>query len=125
MDKQLMDIVLPGLARRLHKHLERYQCGELDDDQLSKRFASVLQKQYAWLAERGVPEAEAALVIHAAVLVLSGPGLRAEASREGVPLEVVERRAVWAAAREVADSYEISQHRATRQLSAILARYGD
>jgi len=125
MDKQLMDIVLPGLAKRLHRHLERYRSGELSDAQLNRRFEAVLTRQYAWLADHGVAEPDAALLIHAAVLVLSGPGMRAEATDENLPLEVIEHRAVRAAAKDLADCYGVSLTRATRQLSAIVAKYSE
>jgi hypothetical protein len=125
MDKQLMEIVLPRLARRLHRHLRRFHAGELDHKQFSKKFESLLQNQYAWLSEQGVPETEAAVAIHAGVLILSSPGLRAEAEQLGMPLEVVEFRAVREAAQDVARSYSISQHQATRQISSILALYAD
>src|SRR5262245_17829468 len=36
MNMQLMDIVLPSLARRLHRQLERYRAGELDDSQFNR-----------------------------------------------------------------------------------------
>ena len=77
------------------------------------------------LAKRGVAEPEAAVAIHSAVLVLSGPGLRAEAEQLKVPLEVVEYRAVRTAAADIAANYGVSQTRALRQISAILAQYGD
>ena len=94
MSKQLMEIVLPRMAQRLHRQLQMYRAGELNDDQFTQSFEKLLQKQYSWLAERGVSEAKAALAIHGAVLVLSGPGLRAEAEEERLPLEIVEYRAV-------------------------------
>jgi hypothetical protein len=125
MDKDLMEIVLPRLARRLHRQLRRYHSGELDHKQFSKRFESLLQNQYAWLSEQGVPEAEAAVAIHAGVLILSSPGLRAEAEQNGQPLEVVEFRAVKEAADDVARSYPITQARAMHQIGAIMARYAD
>lgn len=85
----------------------------------------MLQKQYAWLAKRGVAEDDAALAIHGAVLVLSGPGLRAEAKELGVPLEVVEQRAIRAAAEDVAHNYDLDEGRTLRQMSAIVAKYAD
>ena len=75
MTKQLMEVVLPRLARPLYKQLKRYRAGQLDDVQFTKGFESLLQQQHAWLSRRGVPEAKAALAIHGAVLILSGPGL--------------------------------------------------
>jgi len=125
MNKQLMEIVLPRLAQRLHRQLQRYRSGELDDAQFTQNFESLLQKQYAWLAERGVPESRAALAIHGAVLVLSGPGLRAEAEELGKPLEVVEYHAIRSAAKDIADSYGVSESKAFRRIASILAHYAE
>jgi hypothetical protein len=124
MSKQLMNFVLPRLARPLYRQLQRYRAGELDDRQFTRGFESLLRRQHAWLAQRGVPEVRAALAIHGAVLVLSGPGLRAEASELGVPLEVVEHRAVREAAQDVAKNYGMSERQATHVISRIVARYG-
>jgi hypothetical protein len=125
MNKELIELVLPRLAQRLHQQLKRYQAGELDQDGFTRDFEDLLQRQYAWLAKRGVPEPEAAVAIHSAVLVLSGPGLRAEAEQLKLPLEVVEYRAVRTAAADISANYGVSQTRATRQITAILAQYGE
>lgn len=125
MSKQLMEVVLPRLARRLYHHLQNYRAGQLNDRQFTKKFEALLQKQFDWLAQRGVPEERAAVAIHGAVLVLSGPGLRAEAEEEKLPLEVVEFRAVQAAAQEIAAHYDISQRQAIHQIAAIVAFYGE
>jgi hypothetical protein len=125
MSKELMDIVLPRLAQRLNRQLRRYRAGELNDAQFSRKFESLLQQQYSWLANQGIPEVEAAVAVHGAVLVLSGPGLRAEAAEQALPLEVVEHRAICAAAGDIAEHYGVSQHRATRRLSAIVAYYAE
>lgn len=125
MNKQLMDVVLPRLARRLYHHLQMYRAGALSDAQFSEKFEALLQTQFAWLAKRGVSELRAALALHGAVLVLSGPGLRAEAAEQGLPLEVIEQRAVMAAAEEVAASYSISTSKAARRIAAIVALYAD
>ena len=125
MSKQLMEIVLPRLAQRLHRQLQMYRAGELNDDQFTQNFESLLQKQYSWLAKRGVSEAKAALAIHGAVLVLSGPGLRAEAEEERLPLEIVEYRAVKAAAEDIAKSYGVDARKAFRRIARILALYGE
>lgn len=123
MDKQLMDMVLPRLARRLHRQLKRYRAGELSESEFTKTFEDLLQKQYAWLAEQGVPEEQAAVAIHGAVVVLSEPGLRAEAAEQGVPLEVIEFNAVRSAASDVAENYGLSHSRTLKQLIAIVAQY--
>lgn len=125
MSKELMDIVLPRLAQRLNRQLRRYRAGELDDAQFSRKFESLLQQQYSWLANQGIPEVEAAVAVHGAVLVLSGPGLRAESAEQSMPLEVIEFRAIRAAAGDIAEHYGVSEQRATRRLSAIVAYYAE
>jgi hypothetical protein len=125
MSKELMDIVLPRLAQRLNRQLRRYRAGELDDAQFSRKFESLLQQQYSWLANQGIPEVEAAVAVHGAVLVLSGPGLRAESAEQSLPLEVIEFRAIRAAAGDIAEHYDVSEQRATRRLSAIVAYYAE
>ena len=124
MSKQLMNLVLPRLARPLYPHLQRYRSGELNDRQFTRRFEALLQRQHAWLARRGVPEVRAALAIHGAVLVLSGPGLRAEAGETGLPLEVVEYRAVREAAVDVSRNYGMDERSATHVIGRIVAKYG-
>ncbi len=125
MSRELMDIVLPRLAQRLNRQLRRYRAGELNDDQFSRRFENLLQQQYTWLANQGVPEVEAAVAVHGAVLVLSSPGLRVEAAEQGLPLEVIEHEAVRAAAADIASNYGVSERKAVRRISAILAYYAD
>jgi hypothetical protein len=125
MSKQLMDVVLPRLAKPLYYHLERYRSGELNDRQFTRRFENLLQKQHAWLAERGVSGARAALAIHAGVLVLSLPGLRAEATERGIPLEVVELQAIREAATDVANNYGLEFRRVADAIAGIIARYGE
>src|ERR1700692_3773700 len=98
MSKELMDLVLPRLAQRLNRHLRRYRAGKLDDAQFSVKFETLLQQQYDWLATKGVAEIDAAIAVHSAVLVLSGPGLKAESVEQSLPLEVVEFRAIQSAA---------------------------
>src|SRR5579885_2985243 len=125
MNKELMEIVLPRLAQRLNRQLRRYRAGELNDAQFSHKFEMLLQQQYAWLANQGIPEVEAAIAVHGAVLVLSGPGLRAEAAEQSIPLEIVEQRAIRAAAGDIAEHYGVSEERATRRLSSIVAYYAE
>jgi hypothetical protein len=125
MSKDLMELVLPRLAQRLNRQLRRYRAGELDDDQFSQRFENLLQQQYNWLANQGIPELEAAVTVHGAVLVLSSPGLRVEAKEQKIPLEVVEFKAVQAAAADIAKNYRVSERRAARRISAIIAEYAD
>src|SRR5436190_14392789 len=125
MSKQLMDIVLPRLAKPLYQHLERYRSGELSDQQFTRRFEALLQRQHEWLANRGVSGARAAVAIHAGVLVLSLPGLRAEAMERGVPLEVVEQQAVREAAADVAANYELNERRVADAIARVITRYGE
>jgi hypothetical protein len=125
MSKQLMEVVLPRLARRLYGQLRRYRAGELNDSQFTEAFEELLQRQHSWLASKGVPDARAAIAIHGAVLVLSGPGLRAEASQSHLPLEVIEYRAVRAAAADIARNYEEDESKVIHHISAIVARYAD
>ena len=125
MSKQLMEVVLPRLARPLYRQLKRYRAGQLDDAQFTKGFESLLRRQHAWLAEKGIPEARAAIAIHGAVLILSGPGLKAEAAESQVPLEVIEMRAVREAANDIASNYDLSEPEAIRIISNLVARYGD
>lgn len=125
MNKELLEMVLPRLARRLQQALDRYRSGQLDEKQFSRTFESQLQRQYAWLASRGVPEPEAAVAIHAAVLILSSPGLRAEATEQELPLEVVEHRALRTAAKDIAQNYQVDEARTYRQMAALMARYAD
>lgn len=125
MDKQLMDLVLPRLADRLHRQLKRYRSGELNDAEFARNFEDLLQRQYAWLSKQGVKEEEAAVAIHSAVLVLSSPGLRAEAEEMGVPLEVVEFTAARTAAEDIARNYGLSRRRTVRQICSIVAQYAE
>lgn len=125
MSKQLMEVVLPRLARPLYRQLKRYRSGQLNDAQFTRGFETLLRRQHAWLAERGVPETRAALAIHGAVLILSGPGLRAEAAEANLPLEVVEFRAIREAAADVAANYRFDVSKAIRIISALVARYGE
>ena len=124
MSKQLMNLVLPRLAKPLYRQLQRYRAGKLSDRQFTKGFEALLQQQHAWLAKKGVPEVRAALAIHGAVLVLSGPGLRAEATETGKPLEVIEYKAVCEAAHDVAQTYGMDERLATHVIARIVARYG-
>ena len=123
MSKQLMEVVLPRLARPLYKHLEKFQTGELDESQFTEQFETLLRRQHQWLSRRGISAARAAIAIHAAVLVLSLPGLRAEAADANLPLEVVENRAVSEAAKDVATSYRLDARRIAQTLSCLVVKY--
>src|SRR2546421_12640807 len=125
MSKPLMDIVLPRLARPLYRQLERYRTGELDDRQFTRRFEALLQRQHVWLAKRGISAVRAAVAIHSAVLVLSLPGLRAEAAEGNVPLEVGEQRAVREAAADVSRNYGVDERKLTDLIATLVARHGE
>jgi hypothetical protein len=125
MSRELLELVLPRLARRLNRQLRRYRAGELNEAQFSHKFEVLLRQQYAWLANRGIPEVEAAVAVHAAVIILSAPGLKAEAEEQALPLEVIEYRAVLAAAADIAENYGVSPLRATRRISAVVALYAE
>ena len=124
MSKQLVEIVLPRLARPLYRQLKRYRAGQMDDAQFTKGFESLLRQQHAWLADRGIPEVRAALAIHAALLVLSRDGLRAEATERKLPLEVIEHWAVVEAAADLERNYGVDRRRAVRRMATLIARYG-
>jgi len=123
MSKQLMDLVLPRLAKKLYNELERYRAGRLDESEFALCFENLLQGQHSWLMKRGVSDVRAALALHGAVLVLSMPGLKAEAAETGQPVEVVEFRAIRDAAADVASNYSISESQAANQISRLVARY--
>jgi hypothetical protein len=125
MSKQLMEVVLPRLAKPLFRQLERYRSGELNDRQFTRKFEALLQRQHDWLSQRGVSGARAAVAIHAGVLVLSLPGLRAEATERNLPLEVVELQAVREAAADVARNYGTDPQRVADAMASIIARYGE
>ena len=122
MARPLMDIVLPRLARPLHRQLERYQSGEMTEAQFTRKFEQVLQRQHSWLAKRGVKEARAAVAIHAAVIILSQPGLRAEAFDSQLPFEVIENRA---AAVDAVGSGHILRRLAAEAIARLIVRHGE
>ncbi len=123
MAKQLIELVLPRLARPLYHHLQKYQMGEMSESQFTQRFEKILQKEHARLSGRGIEAAKAAVAIHAAVLVLSLPGLRAEAVEDNLPLEVLEMRAIREAANDIASSYGMDSIQAVHHISQLVAKY--
>ncbi len=125
MSKELMELVLPRMAKRLDRQLRRYRAGRLNDDEFSRKFETLLQQQFSWLANQGIPELEAAIAVHGSVLVLSGPGLRAEAAEQGVPLEKIEFEAVKAAAADVSQNYGVSERQVIRRISSIVSQYAE
>ena len=125
MGKPLMKVVLPRLARPLYRHLELLQNGKLDEEAFTAKIEAMLQRQHAWLSRRGIAAARAAVAIHAAVLVLSQPGLRAEAAEARLPLEVLENRALREAAADIASSYGMPQASAAEALARLVAKHGE
>jgi hypothetical protein len=125
MSKELMELVLPRLSQRLNRHLRRYRAGKLNEEEFSQKFEALLQQQYSWLANRGIPEVDAAIAVHGAVLVLSGPGLQAEAREQSLPLEIVEYRAIRAAATDIAENYGVSERSAINRISVLVSLYAD
>ena len=123
MSKPLIELVLPRLARPLYRHLEKYQSGEYDETQFTTRFEKELNRQHAWLSKKGISAGKAAVAIHAAVLVLSLPGLR-PAEEMGLPLEVLEMRAIREAANDVFNTYGLPSHQAVSSMSSLVAQYG-
>jgi hypothetical protein len=102
--------------------LQRYRNGQMSESEFADGFASLLQRQYVWLAKQGVREIDAAMTIHGAVLILSRPGLRAAAAEEGQPMEIVERQAVEAAATDLSENYGVKPKWAFNGISEIVAR---
>ena len=125
MDKEPVELVLPRLAQRLNRQLRRHRAGKMNESQFSLQFEDLLEQQYAWLLDKGIPDVEAAIAVHAAVLVLSNPGLRGEAADRGLPLEVVEFRAVLAAANDISENYGLTKKNAARRISSLVAMYAE
>ena len=123
MGKPLIEVMLPRLARPLYRHLEQFQTGKLDEQQFTNRFEKELNRQHAWLSRQGVSAGRGAVAIHAAVLVLSLPGLRAEAADLKLPLEVLEIRAIREAAEDVAATYGLPARKAADAIAALVAKY--
>ncbi len=125
MSRELIELILPRLSKRLNRHLRRYKEGQLDDAEFSRRFEALLEQQHAWLANKGYAEVDAAVAVHGAVLVLSAPGLKAEAQEQSVPLEVIEYRAVRAAAADISEHYGMSARRAVHLIGDLVAEYAE
>jgi hypothetical protein len=124
MSKQLIELVLPRLAQPLYRHLQEFRDGNWDEARFTRCFERLLRRQHAWLTKQGVSDVVAALTIHGAVLVLSRPGLQAEAAEAKLPLEIVEFRAVKEAAEDVVNNYSIGMNEAIRALTSMVAKYG-
>jgi hypothetical protein len=125
MAKALIEVVLPRLAKPLYKHLERFQTGKVDEAQFTSQFEAVLNRHHAWLSKKGIDKARAAVAIHAAVIILSQSGLRSEAHEAGIPIELLEIRAIREAAQDVVESYGMTYRKALEGISALVAKYGE
>jgi antitoxin component of RelBE/YafQ-DinJ toxin-antitoxin module len=125
MNRQPVELVLPRLAQRLNRQLRRHRAGQMDENQFSAKFEDLLEQQYTWLLDQGIADVDAAIAVHSAVLVLSTPGLRAEASEKGLPLEIVEFRAVRAAAEDICENYGLTPAQAVRRISALVSLHTD
>jgi hypothetical protein len=55
--------------------------------------------------------------------VLSGPGLRAEAEEEEIPLEVIEFRAAQCAAADISQNYHVSERGALQRICTLVALF--
>lgn len=124
MKQPITQMVLARLAGPLHARIDRLRDGQLDEERFIRTIEKLLQRQHAWLCRRGVAEGRAAVAIHAAVLVLSRPGMRADAADSGVPMEVLEQRAIREAAADIAQAYGIPEFRAAEALARLVARHG-
>jgi hypothetical protein len=123
MSKPLIEVMLPRLAGPLFRDLEKFQTGELNEQEFTSRFEGELNRQHAWLSKRGISAGKAAVAIHAAVLVLSLPGLRAEAVEAKVPLEVLEMRAIREAAQDVSATYGLPMLKSADAIAVLFAKY--
>ena len=83
MSNQLVEAVLPRLARKLYQELRHLKEGKLSEGEFTQGFEELLEQQHTWLISQGASEVQAALAIHGAVLVLSAPGTAEEAGAYG------------------------------------------
>jgi hypothetical protein len=123
MSKQLLDMVLPRLANTLFREIQRYREGEFGESEFPECFEAMLRRQHAWLVRRGMSAVNAAVAIHGAVLLLSNPGLKAESADTGMPLEIIEYRALREAASDVAKNFDIEEDQAFQMIGSVLSRY--
>jgi hypothetical protein len=123
LHRELVDGLLPRLERHLDRSIQRYRAGGLTGKQLTDNFHRALERQFLRLTRQGVAEADAALVIHAVVLILGVPGLRAEAAETQLPVEIIEYRALQAAATDLEQNYQVNARRALRRIAALVAYY--
>jgi hypothetical protein len=123
MRGQLLDMVLPRLAKTLFQEIQRYRDGQLQESDFPQCFETLLRRQHAWLMRRGMSDVNAAVAVHGAILLLSAPGLKAESAEGGEPFEWIECRAVREAAADVAGNYGIAEDEAFQMIGNVLNRY--
>lgn len=121
MSKNMLELVLPRIARVLNKQLKSYKAGSMDDETFSTNFDTILQQQCEWLNNQGYQSSDAAITVHAALIVLSSPGLQAEAKRLNLPLEIIEFRAICESSKELAESIGEPQYEVVEKLSCLIA----
>jgi hypothetical protein len=125
MQKPLLDMVLPRLAKTLFREIQRYRDGELVESEFPECFETLLRRQHAWLMRRGMSDINAAIAIHGAILLLSAPGFKAQAADSGLPMEVIECQALREAAGDVALNYGIAEEEAFHLIGDVLNRYNN
>ncbi len=123
MSKKMLDLVLPRIARVLSRQLKSYRAGTIDDAAFSDKFDSILQQQCEWLNKQGYQSVEASITVHAALIVLSSPGLKAESKRLNTPLEVIEFRAICESAKDLGETLGVPTYEVVEKLSCLLAFY--
>jgi hypothetical protein len=87
--------------------------------------AFLIDRRFRAAALWSLAAARAAVAIHAAVIVLSHPGLRAEAVEGKIPVEVLEQKAVREAANDVASSYGMDRLKAADAIARLVARHAE
>ncbi|MSR32336.1 MAG: hypothetical protein EXR99_12615 [Gemmataceae bacterium] len=121
MSKKMLDLVLPRIARVLSRQLKSYRAGRMDDATFSSKFDSILQQHCDWLHKQGYQTVDSSITVHAALIVLSSPGLKAESKRTNLPLEIIEFRAICEAGKDLAQTLEIPASEAIDKLSSLVA----
>ena len=121
MSKKMLDLVLPLIARVLGRQLKSYRAGTIDDATFSDKFDIILKQQCEWLNKQGFQSIDASITVHAALIVLSSPGLKAESKRLNTPLEVIEFRAISESARDLGETLGVPAYEVVEKLSTLLA----
>src|SRR5262249_38184493 len=110
-------------AGPLFRDLEKFQTGELNEQQFTSRFEGELNRQHAWLSKKGISAGKAAVAIHAAGLRVRLPGLQAEGGEaKGAPA-VLEMRAIREAAQDVSATYGLPVLKSADAIAVLFAKY--